>query len=518
MQRLSRSLKASLRAVAMSIVLGLLATSTGRAMQVADREARMPVMTCADLALKPIPDAVVTGAADVAATGSTPAYCRVLATIAPQTDVEVRLPGRWQQRLLHLGGSGFDGVIPNLNLNASDLARGYALAASNGGHRDATGSDLLDPVLGRDYAYAAIGKTVRFAKAMIQAYYGENPSYSYFAGCSNGGRGALNAAAKYPEEYDGVIATSPSRNTSGLISGWVRAALLPRPPAAKMAVMYAAELAQCDAQDGLSDGIISNPAACDFDAEALRCPGGVDGPSCLTDVEIQAVNTIRSDVELVGGRTVYSQLGLGNPSTGFGVFQPLGPPGAPSVASFGAAYLKLLVYRDLAYDPATYEVDRDYRTVVDVLEGQYDFSADTIQLAAYLRAGKKIIVSHGTEDMAVSHIDSIRSYARMILGAGNERENARLYTPPGVQHCGNGPGADRTDFVQAVSDWVENGNAPGTLLASKVDRLGKVTFTRPLCRYPEYPHYDGVGDPRSAASFTCVLPGQRHPEGEEKKH
>jgi pimeloyl-ACP methyl ester carboxylesterase len=494
----------------MAMVMTVLATSTGRATLVRERDPRLPVLSCAGLAGLSIPDAIITGAADVAATGPTPAYCRVLATTAPQTDVELRLPQRWQQRLLHLGGSGLDGVIPNLNLNGPDLARGYALAASNGGHRDPTGADLLDPVLAQDYAYAAIGKTVRFAKAVIQFYYGEDPSYSYFAGCSNGGRGAFNAAAKYPDEYDGVIATSPGRNVPGLVSGWVRAALLPRPSPAKMATMYAAELAQCDVLDGLTDGIISNPAACHFDVEALRCPGDVDGSSCLTDIEIQAVNTIRSDVELIGGPTVYSRLGLGNPSTGFGVFQPLGPPGAPSVASFGAAYLKLFVYRDPAYDPATYDVDLDYRTVVDVLEGEYDFSADTKQLARYLRAGKKIIVSHGTEDMALSHIDSIRSYARMIVGAGHDRENARLYTPPGVQHCGNGPGADRVDFVQALSDWVENDRAPGTLVASKVDRQGNVTFTRPLCRYPEYPRYDGIGDPRNAASFTCVLPSGHH--------
>jgi feruloyl esterase len=515
MHRRSQSWKKELRTAAMAMVLTVLATSTGRATLVRERDPRLPVLSCAGLAGLSIPDAIITGAADVAATGPTPAYCRVLATIAPQTDVELRLPRRWQQRLLHLGGSGLDGVIPNLNLNGLDLARGYALAASNGGHRDPTGADLLDPVLGQDYAYAAIGKTVRFAKAVIEAYYAEGPSYSYFSGCSNGGRGAFNAAAKYPDEYDGVIATSPGRNVPGLVSGWVRAALLPRPPAAKMTLMYAAELAQCDVLDGLTDGIISNPAACHFDVEALRCPGDVDGSSCLTDIEMQAVNTIRSDVELIGGRTVYSRLGLGNPSTGFGVFQPLGPPGAPSVASFGAAYLKLFVYRDPAYDPATYDLDRDYRTVVDALEGEYDFSADTIQLAAYLRAGKKIIVSHGTEDMALSHIDSIRSYARMILGAGHDRDNARLYTPPGVQHCGNGPGADRVDFVQALSDWVENDRAPGTLVASKVDRQGNVTFTRRLCRYPEYPRYDGIGEPRNAASFTCVLPSGQHPDGRE---
>ena len=283
------------------------------------------------------------------------AYCKVLGTVAPETDIELRLPTAWQRRLLHLGGAGLDGSIPNLDLNNVELQQGYALVASNGGHRDPTGGPtrfLNQPALIQDYAHGAIGKTVLFAKAIIRTYYGDSPRYSYFAGCSNGGRGAFNAAAKYAGEYDGVIAGAPTLNMAGLISGWVRAALLTAPSNAKMASMYGAELAQCDAVDGLADGIISNPRACRFDPATIACPAGVDNDSCLTTAEIQAVNTIRSDVELDNGKVVYSRLGLGNPSRGFGVFQPLGPPGSPTVASFGVAMLQYFVYSDPAYRPS----------------------------------------------------------------------------------------------------------------------------------------------------------------------
>ena len=331
----------------------------------------------------------------------------------------------------------------------------------------------------------------------------------YFAGCSNGGRGAFNAAAKYADEYDGVIAGAPTLNMAGLISGWVRAALLIAPSGAKMASMYRAELAQCDAIDGVSDGVISNPRACRFDPATIACPAGVDNDSCLTEAEIQAVNTIRSDVELDNGKLVYTRLGLGNPARGFGVFQPLGPPGSPTVASFGVAMLQYIVYSDPAYDPATYDVDRDLRSVVNAVEGVYDFSADTTALAKYLRAGKKMIVWHGTEDMALSHMDTIRTFERMADRAGHGAENARLYTPPGVLHCGGGPGADRFDVVGALSTWVENGSAPRTLLATKVDSTGNVVFTRPLCEYPRYPRYVGHGDPADASSFECVRPRRK---------
>ncbi len=511
MQPHFRRLIEKVRVVAAPIVIALLAASTGNATGIEHRKPRLPAIPCPALGDLVIPDAVITSAVDVAASGSVPAYCRVLATVAPETDIEVRLPQSWDMRLLHLGGSGFDGVIPNLNLNGAQLAAGYALAASNGGHRDRTGGParfLDNPVLIEDYAHAAIGKTVRLAKAVVQAYYAQEASYAYFAGCSNGGRGAFNAAAKYADEYDGVVAGAPGRNVAGLISGWVRAALLTPPSAAKMASLYRAELAQCDASDGLADGIISNPRACRFDPATIACPAGVDNDSCLTDAEIEAVNTIRSDVRLASGTLVYSRLGIGNPATGFGVFMPLGPPGSPTVASFGAAHLRYIVYGDPAYDPATYDVDHDLRTVVNVIEAMYDFSANTSPLARYLRSGKKMIVWQGTEDTAVSHFDTVRSYERMAEAAGKGAENARLYTPPGVNHCGGGPGADRFDMIGALADWVENGREPRTLPASKVDATGQVRFTRPLCEYPRYPRYVGYGDPSDAASFQCVRPGQ----------
>jgi feruloyl esterase len=169
------------------------AAETGRAMSDQDNS------SCQALEGRSWPYTVVTSASVVPAQGGAPAYCRVLATIEPETDIEVRLPDRWLRRLLHIGGSGLDGVIPNLDVNATELARGYALAASNGGHRDPTGGPtrlLGNPILIEDYAHAAIGKTVRAAKAILDAYYGRLPDYSYFSGCSAGGRGAFQCGGK----------------------------------------------------------------------------------------------------------------------------------------------------------------------------------------------------------------------------------------------------------------------------------------------------------------------------------
>jgi hypothetical protein len=476
------------------------------------RRERLPDIPCSALAHLTLPHTTVISTTSVAATDATPGYCRVLATVQPETDIELRLPDRWLERLLHLGGSGFDGVIPNLDPNTVHLQQGYAVVASNGGHRDPTGGPtrlLAQPALIEDFAHRAIEKTVLFAKAAIQAYYGDRPRFTYFAGCSNGGRGALNAAAKYGDEYDGVIAGAPTRNLSGLISGWVRAGLLSPPSPAKLGAMSRAQVAMCDGDDGLVDGIISNPGACRFDPASMRCATGVNDVSCLTDSEIDAVNTVRSDLELRNGRTVYSGLGLGDPSKGFGVFMPLGPPGSPTASAFlGTGHLRYIIHGDPAYNPADYAVDRDLRDVKAVIEGVYDFSADTVPLARYLRTGGKIIVWHGAEDTTLSHLDTARSYEQMIDRAGKAERNARLYAPAGVQHCGGGPGADRFDLIEAMREWVERGDAPRTVVAVKADSTGSVLFTRPLCEYPKYPRYTGYGDPDSATSFRCVRPSR----------
>jgi feruloyl esterase len=465
---------------------------------------------CASLSTLALPDTAVAAATLVPAAGSVPAYCRVLGTVLPETDIEVRLPVAWQGRLLHLGGAGLDGAIPNLDGSNSRLQQGYALAASNGGHRDPTRGParfLGEPTLIDDYAHGAIAKTVVFSKAIIQAYYGEPPTYSYFEGCSSGGRSAFNAAAKYASEYDGIVAAAPTRNMVGAISAWAQASQQHAPSVAKLTSMYQAEVAHCDGQDGLLDGIIGNAAQCRFDVATLRCPEGVDTDSCLTDGEIGAVATIRSPLTSKNRKTVYPGFGIGNPGAGFGVFMPVGPPGSPTFSSFlSAAFLSFVVYSDPAYDPATFDVDHDAAAVEHVLEQVYDFSADAPALARYLQSGRKMIVWHGAEDTLLSHLDSIRSFEEMASAAGKTRENARLYVPPGVNHCFGGPGADRFDMVGALSAWVESGDAPDTLLASKVDAAGNVLFTRPLCEYPRYPRYVG-GPPTDASSFRCVGPG-----------
>ena len=377
---------------------------------------------------------------------------------------------------------------------------GYVLAASNGGHRasDYPGAEFgLDPTLTQDYAYTAIGTTLRVAKAIIVAYYGKSPRYSYFVGCSNGGRGAFNAGAKYLMEYDGVVAGAPTRNLPGLIAGgWVGNLPANIFTPAKLETINDATLAACDAQDGLEDSIISNPDVCDFDPVTIQCPSGEDNDSCLTEEEIAVVNGIRNDTKLADGTLIYSKIG-------FGFLNWAGAYGF-----LGVGHLQWIVYRDPLYDPANFDLDDDFAFVEEVIEGAYDFSANTQQLVKYLRSGRKMIVWHGTDDTLLSHYDTIRTFYEVVKAAGRRgRKNAKLYTPSGVGHCSGGPGADTFDMIAAITDWVEYGKKPKTLLASKIDSLsGDVLFTRPLCEYPKYPRYIGHGNPNDAANFRCIRP------------
>jgi feruloyl esterase len=497
-------------------VAGLLSspTLTGRVSASQGLEhVQSPQIPCESLAGLFRGDGVITNAVHVPAAGAIPGYCRVLATVEPETDIELRLPENWKQRLLQIGSAGLGGFIPNLNVRSARLLEGYALVASNYGHRDPTGGPtrFLDaPVLVQDYSYGAIGKTVQLAKAVLHEYYGRKPRYSYYTGCSSGGREGLNAAARFGEEFDGIVAGAPPRNVPGMVSRFALSTQLEAPSAAKLAALHQAQVMQCDALDGLGDGIISHPEACRFDVASLRCPDGTNSDSCLTDAEIDVVKTLRSDLRLANGRLAYPRFGLGNPATGFGVFMPTGGPGTPDFATFlGGSFLSYMVYNDPAYDTTTFDLDADFPTVFEALERQYDFTANTVPLAHFLRTGNKILLWHGAEDTLVSHVDTIRSFHKLTDAAGRHADNARLYVLPGVEHCGGGDGASGIDFVSVVSDWVEKGRRPRNLVVTRNDPAGNVLFARPLCAHPKYPRYDGEGDPTDAESFRCVAPGRR---------
>jgi feruloyl esterase len=461
----------------------------------------------------------------VPATGSTPAYCNVFATVAPQTDIQVQLPTNWKSRYLHLGGAGFDGTIPTTapaSYNVNLLAEGYAIGASNGGHRaaqypGATFAGNQQLVLA--YAYTAIGDTDTVARALIQAYYGRPANHRYFDGCSNGGKNASLAASRFRKDYDGVIGGDGvwghadervgGGDMAGLTAVWARvvnvtSTVNPATFPLKLTALYNAEVAKCDALDGIADGIISNPGKCHFDPAALACPAGLDTPSCLTPTEVTAVKTLQSDL-LLNHEVIGAPYGLGNLVSGLSAVV-----GGGQV--LGQGFLAM-AYNNPAFSISSFNLERDFPFISNQFGLIDDMTGPLNGVASYVSEGGKLIVWTGGEDPLVPTADSVRFVERLrdVVDATG-RDNVRLYTLPGVNHCGGGPGADTIDLLTPISNWVENGVPPTNLIASKLNPSGTVTFTRPLCPFPQWPKYTG-GNGNSASSFTCVTPDDNRRAG-----
>ena len=491
MKHLTRTTRAVALALAVARALSVVAPGVVAA---AEDAARQPQLACAELKGREFYNVIITAAVQVPASGSLPAYCKVSGNESgTQHDLEVRLRTTWRGSYVQHGGGGFDGSIPAASGAPAALQLHAVQGANNGGHRDRSGAALLnDPRAIERYAHSAILTATRFGKAVSQAYYGSAPAHSYYEGCSNGGRGALNAAAKYGDEFDGIVAMAPTLNLSGMAPAMTRFGELSLPTAAQFAAVHAAAVSRCDALDGARDGIVSNWQACRLDP-ARDLPASIG----LSPSQVDALRTLWAGVRRADGSVLYEGLGYGDLTAGAAVY-----------ARFGLGHLRNVVYSDAQWLPpgGTLDVERELPAIRAALDGRYQFSASVSGLAQYLRAGRKLLVWHGADDPIISHRDTIRTWADVVGAAGAQvaRSNSRLYIAPGVAHCGGGEGADSADLLAAMMQWVEARKAPGTLLASKRDANGNVLFTRPLCGHPRWPRYNGSGDIRSAASYACV--------------
>ena len=489
---------------------------------------------CANLTTLSIANTTVTSATLVAASGGTPAYCDVLATYAPETDMEIQLPVSWGGRYLHLGGAGFDGTIATTapaSFNVNLIADQFVVAGSNGGHRATQYpgvSFASDPTLVLGYAHTAMSQTDTVAYALMNAYYGHGPQYRYFDGCSNGGKNASIAASLLGNDYDGVIGGdgvyghaddhTGGSDMPGLTAAWARATqvgtadLNPATLGPKLTALYNAEVAQCDALDGLTDGIISNPSACHFKPASLQCPSGTNNNSCLTPTEVQAVQTVMRNLVLKG-RVIGAPYGLGNLAV---ANSTLGLPGAFGGGAFGLGQGFLaLAYGNPSYSLlSSWNLKQDFGFIVNQFDNVDDMVGPlggSTGIAHFVEKGGKLIIWNGGEDTLIPAADSVRFVAHLFFDLevsfpfDQGTNNVRYYSLPGVGHCGGGPGADSIDLLTPLTEWVEHNIAPNTLTASKVVD-NAVTFTRPMCAYPQYPVYNGVGDTNNAASFQCKTP------------
>ena len=465
---------------------------------------------------------------------------------------EMRLPKSWNGRFWHQGNGGNDGnVIPALGTLGGGpltgaLLQGFAVLSSDMGHTAADNPSFgLDPQARLDFGYQAVGKLTPVAKKLIELAYGKGPDRSYFGGCSNGGRHALVAAARYPDQYDGFLAGAPGINLpiaalANMFGARRYASVAAGDPttpagletgftAAERRVVAQAVLSRCDALDGVTDGLVQNTDACQrrfrFFRDVPTCTSVRDG-SCLSLAQKIAIAPIFSGATLANGERFYAGfpfdpgiagadvpfweftaallLGPGNLGFIFSV-PPASPAGfnAPSIALSGSIDT---LYASLFATDATFT-----ESAMKLMT-----PPEATDMSAVRKRGGKIIVFHGVSDSLFSVADTAAWYEGVERTGGGDAGNfARFFRVPGMGHCLGGPSTDQFDMIAPLVAWVEHGEAPRRIIgtARGAGNAGGVNAdvpaswsagrTRPLCPYPEVAQYRGSGDAEQASSFRC---------------
>lgn len=440
-----------------------------------------------------------------------PAFCRVQATLTPSSDsdikVEVWLPAAgWNRKLQAVGNGGWAGTIDYAAL-AEALERGYAGTATDTGHStDGASFAFGHPEKLIDYAYRSEHEMTVAAKVLVEAFHGAAPTRSYFNGCSTGGRQALVEASRYPNDFDGIIAGAAANPKAHLDAWrvWMAQAMLKTPesviPASKYPAIHAAVLDTCDLLDGVKDGVIEHPPACQFDPKSLQCqgPGGTDGPGCLTAAQVETARTIMGPAtHRTTGELIFPGY---EPGTELGWGRLLG-----GKEPYGVA---LEQFRYIVFDPTwdwrTFDLERDVAASNTAAGGL--LAAVNPDLSAFAARGGKLLTYHGFADPSIAPQASINFYksARAATTApATNQDWLRLFMVPGMGHCSGGDGPDVFDMIPALEAWVEQGTPPAAVVASKITG-GKVVRTRPLCPYPQVARYKGPGSIDEASSFSCT--------------
>jgi feruloyl esterase len=466
-------------------------------------------------------------------------FCKVIGVVKPKNaasqslEFEVNLPVAWNGKALQMGGGGYDGSLVNalgvysnqIPTSATPLKQGYITLGSDGGHKGKPGFDGsfgVDDEALANFGKESVKKAHDAAMAVIKKAYGRAPERFYFIGGSQGGHEALDAAARYPQDYDGVVAHYPAYNVTMLHLGSLNAGRAiyadggkawMNPAETKMLVDTV--VATCDSLDGAKDGIIGNIAACNraFDIASLRCANGADtGDDCLSDPQIRAVKTIASPykpgVSIAGmdtfGKWAILEGSLFRNGSTFGtVPQPSNPLSGKEALLYSAGdqTVKYIITRDDKFDPMTFDAKK-WEKRVAASASMMDVTS--VSLDKFRAKGGKIIMTHGTADDFITPYNSIAYYQRQVAQFGQAKLDSflKFYLIPGFAH-GFGTFNARFDALVALEGWVEKGQAPKGLTA--MDANQGANRTRPLCEYPAWPKFTGAaGSENNAASYTCV--------------
>ncbi|NEX62980.1 tannase/feruloyl esterase family alpha/beta hydrolase [Noviherbaspirillum galbum] len=501
---------------------------------------------CSQLASVDVSDIGGTGSKITSATvstatvdGTTVSYCNVKGVLAPANNFQVALPvSTWTQRFAALGCGGLCGSLRDATSQANfsfsykcPLVQqgGFVTATTDMGHQG-NGTDWTTDIQKQaDFAYRGQHITTLAAKKLIKAYYGQAQKYSYFIGCSDGGREALMAAQRYPADYNGIVAGAPAAHfqiQNSVFHGWSvvansttgnssgNAILYPD----KIALLHKAVVAACA---DTPDGLISDPRACNFNPASIECPvGATDTSKCLTSAEVDAASKIyggptdaSTSAPMQAGRPLLGSEvnwpGVEAPGTGTAAGTPV--PVTTGIFSYNivaGAYNLIFTGSPTmpTIDTFGYSDSNFYATYLAANHLLND--ATNPDLSAFQKGGGKLILWHGLADQHISPRYTIAYYEAMQnqMGQAVVDQFSRMYLVPGVGHCGGGEGLANIDLVSQVTAWVEKDAAPASVVTYRTDTAGTVTASRPVYPYPAVARYTGNGDWHDAANYTSGSP------------
>ncbi|MBV9612965.1 MAG: tannase/feruloyl esterase family alpha/beta hydrolase [Acidobacteriaceae bacterium] len=453
--------------------------------------------------------------------GPLPAHCRVDGVINRRKGVDgeefgisfaIGLPDKhaWNGDFMMQGGGGGNGFVayPTGASYAGDqpaLSRGFAVASTDTGHKAKTGpfdfAFMRDQQAYLDFAFLANAEVAGVAKQIIAGYYAKPAAYSYFVGCSTGGREGMILSQRYPTVFNGIVSGDPAMRTgrSNLAIGeWIPVAynqVAPKDASgqpqidkfltdADRKLFMDALMKRCDARDGLADGMIFDPLGCDFDPAMLACKGG-QSPSCIGADKINAIKKAFAGPKNAYGTQIYP-----------GFLYDSG------IAVKGAVPGLLALERNGLFGPyitaTELDVDKAALHASDPLVEPASTNLSTFSLN-----GGKLIFFHGDSDPWFSALDTLDYYKSLAApngGADRVAQWSRIFLVPGMAHCGGGLALDHFDMLSAVVNWVEKGTAPDFIVATGKAFPGR---SRPLCAYPKHAQYTGSGDPQDARNFRC---------------
>ena len=440
--------------------------------------------------------------------GSLPSFCRVAATLKPSSDsdikIEVWMPvAGWNGKFQEVGNGGWAGTITYAAMAAA-VSAGYATASTDTGHT----ANSADFALGHpekliDFGYRAIHETAVQGKAIVDAFYGNAPKFSYFNGCSQGGRQAITEAQRYPADFNGIIAGAPAWDSMRMHAARVAVNLMVHRtadsyiPPSKYPGIHNAVLEACDALDGVKDGVIANPTRCHFDYSSVACKGA-DGADCLTPAQVESAKALTSPVKNPKtGKVLYERHLWPGSELGWAII------GGPEPIGNGATALKNITFKDPNWDYHGFDwvagIELANKSDNGVL-----YSGDP-NLRAFFDRGGKLLVYHGWADPQVTPQNAVIYYNNVVKTVGKDKaaDAIALFMVPGMNHCQGGPGTDTFNKVGTLEQWVENAKTPTQIIASHLTN-GQVDRTRPLCPFGQVAKWKGSGSTDDAANFSCV--------------